>query len=345
MYGAAIDVLSTGTGVKIQGCYLGTDASGGSARANGVGVLINGSGCLTGGTNPGDGDLISGNSGPGIQTQGRTNLFQGNLIGTDVHGTSPLGNGTFGILVEEAPGNVIGGSVPLARNVISANGSSAIDIDSSPSSGTVVAGNYIGTDISGTRGMGNGLFGVLIGSGATGNTVGGAASGAGNIVAFNSGCGVNVRYDTSTNNAILGNNIFANSGLGIGLGNDCQTPLTNHYPGGPITGPNNLQNYPVITSVSLGGTNTIYAALTNAPNTQYRVEFFANSTLGPSSYAQGQTFLGAANVTTDNYGVAVLSFIPPICCLTGQYITATATDTVFWNTSEFSAAVQVPTDR
>ena len=49
--------------------------------------------------------------------------------------------------------------------------------------GNVVQGNFIGTNAAGTTGLGNANVGVDIASGASGNTIGGTASGAGNVIA------------------------------------------------------------------------------------------------------------------------------------------------------------------
>jgi hypothetical protein len=55
--------------------------------------------------------------------------------------------------------------------------------------------------------------------------------------------------------AIKGNSIFSNGGLGIDLSLD---GVTLNDPGDPDTGPNNLQNYPVINGVTIsGGSATI----------------------------------------------------------------------------------------
>ena len=99
--------------------------------------------------------------------------------------------------------------------------------------------------------------------------------------------------------AIEGNSIFSNGGLGIDLNRDGVTP-NDILPGDPDTGPNNLQNFPVLTSVSSsGGTTTINGTLNSTPNTTFRIEFFANDMLDPSGNGEGQIFLGSTSVMTD----------------------------------------------
>src|SRR5205807_1265542 len=85
---------------------------------------------------------------------------------------------------------------------------------------TVLQGNYIGTDVTGTHGLGNGV-GVDI-WGASQNTIGGSAPGAANRISGNRGDGLRIRADfspPSVGNSILGNLIGTDAG-GVGqLGN------------------------------------------------------------------------------------------------------------------------------
>src|SRR5205823_6099142 len=106
---------------------------------NGIGVIVSSS--LIGGTDPGAGNLISGNTSAGI-SGGYGNTVQGNLIGTDVTGHVALGN-SIGIY-DFNNSTIIGGTTVSARNVISGN-----TFDISICDGTLIEGNYIGTDITG----------------------------------------------------------------------------------------------------------------------------------------------------------------------------------------------------
>src|SRR5262249_49881693 len=152
-----------------------------------------------------------------------------------------------------------------------------------------------GTQADGLTPLGNGAHGVLVADGASGNTVGGSAAGAGNVVACNGLNGVSVGSvplvivsEAGTGNAVLGNTIFSNASLGINLGpDDGVTP--NGFNGN--VGPNNYQNYPVLTSATVaGGTTVVQGTLQSTPNTAFRVEFFANATPGEDGHGQGQTF-------------------------------------------------------
>jgi hypothetical protein len=146
-------------------------------------------------------------------------------------------------------------------------------------------GNIIGADITGTQPLGN-LGGVQIDG--PNNTLGGTATGAGNIIAFNGNMcgapnfeGVRIPGNAAINDAVLGNSIFSNRGLGIDLvGNDadpCGERPNDHCD--VDTGPNDLQNYPVITSaMSSGGNVMISGTLDSVANTACPLEFFSSST-------------------------------------------------------------------
>src|SRR5206468_1008551 len=121
----AIEADSNGN--TIEGNFIGTNAAGTAALANGSGGLGGGilvgasSNNTVGGTTPDERNLISGNVGPGISSQGGSgNVVQGNLIGTDITGTLALGNTGPGVNFN-GTNNVIGGTTVDARNVISAN--------------------------------------------------------------------------------------------------------------------------------------------------------------------------------------------------------------------------------
>jgi titin len=155
---------------KVQGNYIGTDKTGTFAIPNGVnGVTLWDMAERTtiGGTQPGQGNVISGNREHGIHiVDGGTddNLIQGNYIGTDATGLLPLGNVRDGIRIGDGgvpQRNLIGGPTANARNVISANGEYGVMIGWSSDSNTV-QGNYIGTDKTGTADLGNTLSGVYV---------------------------------------------------------------------------------------------------------------------------------------------------------------------------------------
>src|SRR5262249_11036558 len=171
---------------------------------------------------------------------------------------------------------------------------------------------------------------------------GGTAPGAGNRIAFNTGPGVQFGSNAGPGNAILGNTIFANSKLGIDLGDDGVT--ANDPVNDPLdadAGPNGLQNFPVLTVAATGASGTtITGLLKSTPNTTFRVELFSSDAADPSGFGEGQHYLGFTTATTSAQGIAAFSFTPVSPVAVGKFITATATDPLN-NTSEFSAALAV----
>jgi large repetitive protein len=277
----------------------------------------------------------------GVLIDGSGTLVQGNNIGTNSAGTAAIPNGGPGIQVTNySTGTVIGGTASGAGNLISGNRRTGIGIPNA--NGVLVQGNLIGTDASGANPLPNGINGVSIGgiSQSDSNTIGGTTAGAGNVIAFNHGNGVTVY--SGTGNAISRNSIFSNGGLGVDLGGDGVTP---NDPGDTDTGPNNLQNFPVLTFalVSQGGLVVQGTIDTPIPQT-VTLEFFANLVPvpggDPSGHGEGATFLGTATPAPDGTFTAALPTVAP-----GTLISATATDAV-GDTSEFAediAAVALPT--
>ena len=113
----------------ISGNFIGADLTGQMTMGNfsgGIMIQQDSSSNRVGGTNPGEGNLISGNGSDGINLFGtRHNRIVGNLIGGTI-GSSPLGNASAGIRLDNASGNAIGGTNTGEANVISGNGASGI---------------------------------------------------------------------------------------------------------------------------------------------------------------------------------------------------------------------------
>jgi hypothetical protein len=336
-------VLITGsgsTGNFVQGNFIGTNAAGAADLGNGIsGVEVQVQAVATiGGTVPGARNVISGNNNHGISfgaTSG--NLVQGNLIGTDVSGTIDLGNSQMGVQVTTASANnTFGGTTPEARNIVSGNDIHGFQIRQTGTNGNLVQGNFIGTQIDGTSPLGNSGAGVLVEVLASNNSIGGTASGAGNVIAFNGDDGVTI--SSGTGNAVLSNSIFSNSGLGIDLSANGVT--ANDACDGD-SGPNNLQNFPMISSIFRTGSNiTINASLNSTAGTTFNVDYYSNISCDSSGNGEGRTHLGATTAMTD--GTCNTSFSVTLTAAGGDIITATATDAA-GNTSEFSQCFAVPT--
>ncbi|HKG23115.1 MAG TPA: HYR domain-containing protein, partial [Blastocatellia bacterium] len=349
--GAGIILRDTGESI-VSGCFIGTDPTGNIALPNGSGInIIDSSGNFIGGAAPGQRNVISGNTGAGIgflQDQSVFNTVIGNFIGTDAAGTSPLGNGADGISVGGSS-NQIGSPFIDEGNVISAN-LNGVTLTATANE-NVIQGNFIGTDAGGTADLGNQMFGISVAG--SGNIIGespgdaprstdsgvhpqGLPATPRNIIAFNGDDGVAVI--SGINNSILANSIFSNSLLGIDLGSDGVTP---NDAGDPDAGPNNLQNFPVLTSASATSDEvTVDGSINSKPNSTYRLDFYTNTACDASGFGEGQRFLGTRDVVTNADGVATFSETLGGVVAQGSAITATATD-ILGNTSEFSQCALV----
>ena len=137
------------------------------------------------------------------------------------------------------------------------------------------------------------------------------------------------------------NSIFDNGGLGIDLGGD---GVTANDVGDADTGPNGLQNFPLIASVEhlgpQGGSTHIVGSFHGASSTQFDLDFYANGSClsFPRDFLEGETWIGTSQVTTDGSGNAAIDVTFPVTTQAGARISATATDPS-GNTSEFSQRI------
>ena len=204
----------------VVGCYLGTSLAGTVPQANrGAGIMIAGANNRVGGTNANEGNLISGNQ-TGIWIVGlaaTNNCVFGNFIGLDATGTGGLGNEANGLLIS-APRNVIGGTTPAERNVISANGQSGIYLNGVGAMRNRILGNLVGTGTDGVQPLGNVADGVTI-SGAAQNVIGGAFPGSGNVISGNEGRGILIFGAGAVSNRVEGNLIGTDATGRGNLGN------------------------------------------------------------------------------------------------------------------------------
>jgi parallel beta-helix repeat protein len=118
------------------------------------------------------------------------NVVQGNLIGTDPTGNQARPNWGHGVHILGGSDNLIGGpSLGFDTNIISGNGDTGVLIEARTSSsapvlptGNRVVGNFIGPDMSGRGLIPGQTYGVMLRDGS-GNTIGGANPGEGNVIA------------------------------------------------------------------------------------------------------------------------------------------------------------------
>ncbi len=316
---------TAGTSTSLHNGRYGVDIYGGATN-NIIGGYLG----SVGDASEEGGNVISNNGTCGVMitdtdahvTSG--NYVEGNCIGTDITGSNALPNGEYGVAITDgAAGNYIGAVAPDSGerygNVISCNGQYGILIGicptlpkASPAHGNFVQANLIGTDPGGgDTTLGNGRDGVYI-NGGYNNTIGAVSNGgkpvagtgaetapgnlpdpASNVIAGNALNGVQV--ESGTGNRISLNQIFDNGEMGIDLGS-AEAIV------GPAatarSGPDNLQNYPVLTSVTDDGQTTIVGTLQPAGGqTSYWIEFYANATLSKGGLSEGQWFLGAQQFT------------------------------------------------
>ena len=240
--GLAINGFASGTGVIlltaggnwIYANRIGVNLAGNAAVGNAYGISINAaSNDNVIGTN-GDGisdnlegNLISGNANYGVQfAQANTlnNVLAGNKIGTDISGTSAIPNGTAsnsrcGIYLGGS-GNRIGTnsdgvSDTLERNLISGNHGCGItiNIQSDPAAAAnLIAGNYIGTDITGLVALPNTGSAITSSSGPNYNF-----NIRNNVISGNDGGGISIG---GLNQGVITGNF-------IGVGSDGSTALGN----------------------------------------------------------------------------------------------------------------------
>lgn len=203
----------------VEGSLIGTNAAGdASGQTRGSGIRVESSNNRIGGTTPASRNVLSGNFRDGLVLDGtapHSNMIQGNFIGTDASGTKRVGNGAAGIYLNNADHNLIGGTQPGARNVVSGNGSfvNANGIDVFSGDFNTVQGNYVGVDVTGAKAMGNTQGGIS--ASGTNTLVGGIIPEARNIVSGNqTGIGIN-----DVNITVQGNYVGTDASGILPLGN------------------------------------------------------------------------------------------------------------------------------
>ena len=332
----------------VEGNFIGPDITGLATPTGfndkpdaGAVVITNGAESnQIGGSSPNAGNYISGNGSAGVTLSGNgtsQNLVAGNFIGVDFTGAAALGNAGDGvIIIDGAQNNSIGLATDGAGNIIGGNIGDGVLISGAASTGNILSGNKIGTDVTEVHNLGNAGAGVSI-QFAPNNLIGGTAPNAGNTIAFNQGAGVTVGDSSggfATGNSILGNFIFSNGGLGID------------------SSPNTLGDVPtlatafsttvtVATGVTENGSTLISGSLTAAPDSVYRIEFFDTTSTDRSAAG----FLGFTSATTNDAGFVSFQFEAQSefqALPRGDSISATATGPD-GTTSRFAQDIQITT--
>ena len=211
--GAAVQ-LDEASDNQVLRNLIGTDASGtvGISQRLGVGISL---GAGSGRNLLADNVIADRNRGIfilGPSPLNDHNRIEGNLIGTDITGTVDLGNAVVGIDVSGlAPGTIIGGADPAARNVISGNDGTGVSV--AIGTDTVIQGNLIGTDITGTTDLGNGGGGIGLAQ------TNGLTLIRDNVISGNEGVGISGFLADTGSVRIEGNRIGTNEQGTVKIGN------------------------------------------------------------------------------------------------------------------------------
>jgi CSLREA domain-containing protein len=328
------DAIRIGSGAArthVEGNWLGLDASGTIAAPNrGYGVLVweSADDTVIGGGSPAQRNVISGNgtgggfSGVGVFSEGATgNSVIGNWIGLAANGVSPVGNEAAGVVFNDTPDGTV------ESNVIAGNKLHGVLLFAAAD--TEVDSNTIGLDTEDAP-EGNGGAGVYL-------LAGGNVITPGNVISANGGGGIVV--ESGSGNQLHENQIDGNTGLGIDILPAGVTP--NDPPGDEDTGPNDLQNFPVLSSATaLPGGTQVQGEIFTGPTGDYRIDFYASATCDASGNGEGARWLGATSVATNVDGFAAIDATVSVGVTSGEAVTATAT-APNGSTSEFSACVTV----
>lgn len=238
---------------RFDGNGISLSRGGGNTLANldvrdnlGDGIQINNSANnQIGGSAPRRSNLIIGNFRAGIRIVGAgstDNKIEGNFIGTNRAGTTVSGN-QDGVVIVNAPNNVIGGTSRDLRNIISGNRGNGIWITGATSRLNIIIGNLIGLGSNGRLRLGNTQDGIHISDGAM-NRIGGSAAVDRNVISGNGGDGIQIQRAAADSNEVRGNYIgtdatgltaVPNTGMGIFI-----TGASSTFIGGTAQGERNV---------------------------------------------------------------------------------------------------------
>lgn len=339
---AGVAVEDDGTsGNRVLGNFVGTNAAGTAALANGYGgVLI----YSEASSNTVSRNILSGNTTVGVACTDRAfaNTITGNLIGLSESGSASIPNGYSGAgCWADAYGNTIGGRRVEDANYISGNGWAGVVLENSGTTANLIIGNVIGQSPAGAP-LGNAGPGVSIDYGASDNVIGGIGAGEGNVIASNGWEGVIVWDGTATGISIRGNSISANVYLPINLDGGVQGGWgdTDNDALDADTGANNLQNYPTGLSSATPGPRmiSVEGTLSSEPYQTYSIDLYRSLAAHSSGLGDAAAYIGTVKATTDAFGEATLAGEFPILPSGAFYLTATATSAT-GDTSELSLPV------
>jgi gliding motility-associated-like protein len=335
-HGIEISNFNNQSFLSISNNYIGTNYFGNAALANeDDGIFIQNK--LNGNTLIKN-NLISGNDENGVNISSSNYIsLSGNIIGLNTSQTAVLANGNSGVYAENSYFLNIGLTTDN-RNIISGNTQQGIHFNNVDYSS--ILNSYIGISNNGSS-FGNIEHGILVENGSYAINIGSHTDSL--IVANNNAHGIYIR-GTSDGVDIKPFRIENNGLLGISLDNN-NTPNPNpNDTDDTDTGPNGLQNYPLIQVKNCGNTTNASGMLYIDAGIGYRLDFFLSSSPpDPSQHGEAGKFLYTYIFTTGITGIynfdITLPYVP-----TGSYVTATASKQIssgVMATSEFSLNTQV----
>ena len=264
-------------------------------------------------------------------------VIRGNFFGLTTDGITAASN-TGDAMSLQSSVYTVGGPNPADRNVI-ASSANGVFIQNSTTAGSVVLNNLIGTDRSGTLNRGNVSRGIVLGSSANNIVVG--SDPAPNLIAFNQR---GIITTSGSGNQVLHNRIHSNLQLGIDHANN---GLTANDTDDVDTGPNALQNFPVIASATVGsGAIDVAGTLDvgHAGAVNYTLGLYVSDRCDTSGHGEGERIIGVGNATLSTSVEAfALSFSTSEPFVGRVFLTMTATHPVD-GTSEFSQCFNVNPD-
>ena len=324
--------LTNDNGTVVQGNYVGVNANGDAfadvtPQAGTYGItVLDSTHVLIGGTAAGAGNVTSSIwVGSNLKYQEGHNTVQGNTVGLNAAGTLPT-PGQAGVIVARSAYNLIGGNTPGAGNLIAYENAAAVYVSADNQSvvlHTIVAGNTIGTDATGTLDF-HDLDGVVIA--ATANQIGGPDASWGNTIAHSQNYGLIIWNPApagiSMDNQILSNRMFANAN-------------------GEISSTQPQTMTPIMSLVATTSTGVFAAGvLGGTPGTTYTVQLFSDTAADALGHAEGRTLLTTIHATARADGLVTFSALLPAGAVPAPIgvITATATGPT-GNTSAFSLSM------
>jgi titin len=327
--------LEDGSGHRISGNQFGAVPF---TSANGAAVRVTGAsgGALIGGFDDvGAVNVIAGAADAGIYLD---NTAGGSVVGNNVIGFQPNGmfavGNSIGIFVFNSPAN------NLQYNFIGNSTSNGITLSGAASSGNILQHNTIGVgyELAPAANAGAGV-GVIFA--AHDNTIGAVltGTGGGNQIVDNVGPGVWISNSGGGGNRVLANEMTGNGGIDIDLAALGASP---NQPLNPDSGPNRMQNHPVLTSATRFqaiGTIRVTGGMHSAPSSTYRIDVYFDGNCDASSPSRGNALAwrGRGSMTTNASGDG--SFILDVPAYPGVpslgVVAATATSST-GDTSEIS---------